>query len=110
MRSLSRGADLIARPAVSIASPQQSDQVEGEESAQQCQHHVVLRHGGKQLCGLSYVHVVWHHKERAPKQGEVVTQTLCKLWSAVYSHLKQIKHIPIWYSTTTARTLLYMQN
>lgn len=84
---LSGESDLKARSAVSIAGPQQSHQVEGKESAQQYQHYIVLRHSGKQLCSLSYVHVVWHYKEGAPKQSKVVTQTLCKLWGAFKSHL-----------------------
>lgn len=105
---MKKRADLKARPAVSIAGPQQSDQVEGEESAQQCQHHIVLRHRGKQLCCLSYVHVVWHYEEGAPKQSEVVTQTLCKLWSAFKSHLRQMQPITVWYAASTAaRTFLH---
>lgn len=81
--------DLRAWPAVSVAGPQQSDQVEAEESAEQCQHHVVLRHSGKQLCCARYVHIVRHHKEGAPEQSEVVTQTLRPLRSAFLSHLRQ---------------------
>lgn len=86
---LSGETDLRARPAVSIAGPHQSDQVEAKESTQQCQHNIVLSHSGKQLCCTRYVHVVWHHKEGAPKQSEVVAQALCTLWSAFLSHLRQ---------------------
>lgn len=91
---LSGETDLRAWPAVSIAGPQQCDQVEAEESAQQCQHHVVLGHGGKQLRRARYVHVVRHHEEGAPEESEVVAQTLCLVWSAFLSHLTQREHIP----------------
>lgn len=94
--------DLRAWPAVSIAGPQQSDQVQAEESAQQCQHHVVLRHGSKQLCRARYVHVVRHHNDGAPKESEVVTQTLRLLWGALLSHLRQTDHISVWYAATGA--------
>lgn len=69
MRYVSPSAepDLRAGPAISVAGPQQRDQIKAEESTQQCQHHKVLRHGGKQLRCLRYVHVVGHHEEGAPK-------------------------------------------
>lgn len=94
---LSGETDLRAWPAVSIAGPQQSDQVEAEERAQQCQHHIVVGHGGKQLCCARYVHVVRHHKEGAPKESEVVTQTLCSLWSTLLSHLRQTQQVIVSY-------------
>lgn len=81
--------DLWAWPAVSVAGPQQSDQVEAEEGAQQSQHHEVLRHGGKQLCCASHVHVIGHHKEGAAEQGEVVAQTLRLRRCAFLSHLRR---------------------
>lgn len=86
---LSAKTDLRACPAVSIAGPQQSDQVEAKESTQQCQHHIVLSHSGKQLCCTRYVHVIRHHKEGAPKESEMVTQTLHSLRSGFLSHLRQ---------------------
>ncbi len=86
---LSGETDPGARPAVSIAGPQQCDQVEAEESAQQREHHIVMRHSGKQLCCARYVDIVGHHKEGAPKESEVVAQTLCSLCSAFLSHLRQ---------------------
>ncbi len=100
---LSGETDLRAWPAVSIAGPQQSDQVEAEKSAQQCQHHIVVSHGGKQLCCARYIHVVRHHKEGAPKESEVVTQTLYSLWSAFLPHLRRGQQVTVWYEAINIR-------
>lgn len=107
---LSGETDLRAWPAVGIARPQQSDQVEAEESAQQCQHYIVLRHRGKQLCRTRNVHLVWHHKEGAPKESEVVTQTLSQLRSAFLSHLRQRKQVTVWEVNTGASSTLLQSN
>lgn len=90
--------DLWPRPAVSKAGPQQSDQVDAIERAQQCQHHVVVFYGGKQLGRARYVHEVRRHKEGTPKECEMVTQTLCEFWSAFIAHLGQREnnHCPVY--------------
>lgn len=108
--ALSGETDLRACPAVGVARPQQSDQVEAEESAQKRQHHVVLGHSGKQLCSARNVHLVWHHKEGAPEESEVVTQTLSQLRSALLSHLRQRKQVTVWGVNTGASSTLLQSN
>ena len=80
-------------PAVSIAGPQESDQVQTKEGTQQGQHHIVLRHSGEQFCRTGQVHIVGHHKERTPEQCEMVTQALGLVWSGLHSHLKQLETV-----------------
>lgn len=89
MKTGGRQADPCACPPVSIAGPQQCHQVESEKCTQQGQHHIVLIHSGKQLCSAGYVDVVWHHKEGAPKDSEVITETLRSLRSAFFPHLRK---------------------
>lgn len=79
-------------PAVGVAGPDQSDQVDAKESRQQHHHHIVLGHCGEVLSCTGQVHVVGHHKEGTPEEGEVVTQTLCTFWSGLLTHLRQSMH------------------
>lgn len=90
-----RETDLGGCPAVSVAGPHQGEEVEAKERAQQCQHHVVLVHGGKQLCCARYVHVVRHHKEVGPEQSQVVTQAMRLPRGGLGTHLRQRDHISV---------------
>ena len=83
------GSDPDKCLAVRVPGPEDGGQIEAKEGTEQRQNHVVVCYGLEQAGCLGQVQGIGHDKEGVPKQGEVVTQTLCEHWGALQSHLEE---------------------
>lgn len=82
------GAHLLESSLVSMAGPDESQQISSEEGSKQCRNHVVVLHRSEVLCRAGQVHLVGHHEEGAPERGEVVAEAVRHVGFCLLTHLE----------------------
>lgn len=73
------------------ACPHNHQEISDKDGAHKTHHHGIVGESGEKFSGARHIHQVWHDKQGATKESQVVTEALSDQWSGERANLEEKK-------------------